>query len=201
MTQTLQKETAMDRLALDYIVCSYLWNGTTKDSLILMDYLYSIHPRTPVEGPQGDKIDVGVIEHWENEADGLKMIQDGLNEFYRQFPRTEEHAFRDETKNSIFNLQKIYEQIDYNDGSLTSGAVTKGNFQWENGIKDSRVIFTPDPKGRFNISWVPSIISKPCNTKNGRKHPGNEHMGAFGCDRMIYQVQQMVEDLKEHYTA
>ena len=40
--------------------------------------------------------------------------------------------------------------------ALTSGAVTKGNFQWENGIKDSRVIFTPDPKGRFNISWVPS---------------------------------------------
>ena len=32
-------------------------------------------PGTPVEGPQGDKIDVGVIEHWENEADGLKMIQ------------------------------------------------------------------------------------------------------------------------------
>ena len=30
-----------------------------------------------------------------------------LNEFYRQFPRTTEHAFRDETKNSIFNLVKI----------------------------------------------------------------------------------------------
>ena len=34
-------ETPMDRLAQDYIVCSYLWNGTTKDTLILMDYLYS----------------------------------------------------------------------------------------------------------------------------------------------------------------
>jgi hypothetical protein len=140
-------------------------------------------PRTPVEGPQGDKIDVGVIEHWENEADGLRNDQDGLNEFYRQFPRTEEHAFRDETKNSIFNLQKIYEQIDYNDGTVTSGAVSKGNFQWENGIKDSRVIFTPDPKGRFNISWVPSYnLQNRVIVKNGRKHPGNEHIGAFGCD-------------------
>jgi hypothetical protein len=36
-------ETAMDRLAQDYIVCSYLWNGTTKDTLILMDYLFSKH--------------------------------------------------------------------------------------------------------------------------------------------------------------
>ena len=140
-------------------------------------------PRTPVEGPQGDKIDIGIVEHWENEADGLRNDSDGLNEFYRQFPRTEEHAFRDETKNSIFNLQKIYEQIDYNDGTLTSGAVLKGNFQWENGIKDSRVIFTPDPKGRFNISWVPSLnLQNRVIVKNGRKHPGNEHMGAFGCD-------------------
>jgi hypothetical protein len=47
--------------------------------------------------------------------EGLKGDQDALNEFYRQFPRTEEHAFRDETKNSIFNLVKIYEQIDYNE--------------------------------------------------------------------------------------
>jgi len=140
-------------------------------------------PGTPVEGPHGDKIDVGVVEHWENEADGLRDDSDGLNEFYRQFPRTEEHAFRDETKNSIFNLQKIYEQIDYNDGTMASGAVSKGNFQWENGIKDSRVIFTPDPKGRFNISWVPSYnLQNRVILKNGRKHPGNEHIGAFGCD-------------------
>jgi len=140
-------------------------------------------PREGVDGPYGDKIDIGVIEHWENEADGLKDDPDALNEFYRQFPRTEEHAFRDETKNSIFNLQKIYEQIDYNDGTVTSKAVSKGNFQWENGIKDSRVIFTPDPKGRFNISWVPSYnLQNRVILKNGRKHPGNEHIGAFGCD-------------------
>ena len=66
-------------------------------------------PEEPTEGPYGDPIDVGVIEHWQNEADGLKNDQDALNEYYRQFPRTEEHAFRDETKNSIFNLTKIYQ--------------------------------------------------------------------------------------------
>ena len=140
-------------------------------------------PEAPAEGPSGDKIDVGVVEHWDNEADGLRDDPDALNEFYRQFPRTEEHAFRDETKNSIFNLQKIYEQIDYNDGTVTSGAVSKGNFQWENGIKDSRVIFIPNPKGRFNISWVPGYnLQNRVIVKNGRKHPGNEHIGAFGCD-------------------
>ena len=140
-------------------------------------------PQKEIYGPYGDIIDLGVIEHWQNEADGLKNDQDGLNEFYRQFPRTEEHAFRDETKNSIFNLVKIYEQIDYNDGVETTSAVTKGNFQWVNGIKDTSVIFYPDQNGRFNVSWIPpSHMQNKILLKNNIKYPGNEHMGAFGCD-------------------
>ena len=131
----------------------------------------------------GDPIDVGVIEHWHNEADGLKNDQDSLNEFYRQFPRTEEHAFRDETKNSIFNLVKIYEQIDYNEDLRNTSVITTGNFQWEYGVKDSKVLFLPNPKGKFNISWVPNPnIQNKQIIKNGLKYPGNEHMGAFGCD-------------------
>ena len=138
-------------------------------------------PEKPVNGPHGDVIDVGVIEHWQNEVDGLKVDQDTLNEFYRQFPRTEEHAFRDETKNSIFNLTKIYEQIDYNEEVERP---IKGNFQWINGVKDTEVLFVPDKvQGRFNISWVPKRdLQNRHYNKNGLRHPGNEHMGAFGCD-------------------
>ena len=140
-------------------------------------------PEEPVKGPLGEIIEIGVVEHWENEADGLRDDQDGLNEFYRQFPRTEQHAFRDETKNSIFNLVKIYEQIDYNEGIGYSNVITKGNFQWENGIKDTRVIFVPEQNGRFKVSWVPSInLQNRVIEKNGVKYPGNEHIGAFGCD-------------------
>jgi len=140
-------------------------------------------PDHDVFGPDGELIDYGIIDHWDNEAEGLKNDQDGLNEFYRQFPRTEEHAFRDEAKNSIFNLVKIYEQIDYNEGIGSQGNVNTGNFQWVNGIKDTQVIFYPDPKGRFNVSWFPPAhLQNKIVIKNGIKHPGNEHMGAFGCD-------------------
>ena len=133
--------------------------------------------------PDGELIDVGVIDNWQNEVDGLKDDQDGLNEFYRQFPRTTEHAFRDETKNSLFNLVKIYEQIDYNEGIGSSAVVTSGNFQWIGGVKDSKVVFNPDPKGRFKVSWVPPAhLQNRVIIKNGIKYPGNEHMGAFGCD-------------------
>ena len=140
-------------------------------------------PDADVFAPDGELIDVGVIDSWQNEVDGLKDDQDALNEFYRQFPRTEEHAFRDETKNSIFNLVKIYEQIDYNEEMSRTLGITTGNFQWVNGVKDSQVIFYPDPKGRFKVSWVPNQrLQNRVVLKNGIKYPGNEHMGAFGCD-------------------
>jgi len=140
-------------------------------------------PQTPIIGVDGEEIDIGVIEHWENEAEGLKQDQDGLNEFYRQFPRTEKHAFRDETKESLFNLVKIYEQIDYNEEVHNIASVTKGSFQWQNGIKDTKVIFYPNNEGRFLISWVPpKNLQNQVIIKNGIKYPGNDHLGAFGCD-------------------
>ena len=141
------------------------------------------NPKEDTLDPHGDLIDVGIIEHWNNEADGLKSDQDALNEFYRQFPRTTEHAFRDEALNSIFNLVRIYEQIDYNEEMTRTLGISTGNFQWVNGIKDTNVIFYPDPKGRFKISWIPpSNLQNKIIIKNGVKYPGNEHVGAFGCD-------------------
>jgi hypothetical protein len=138
-------------------------------------------PRKQTFDPHGLEIDQGVVDHWENEADGLKDDQDALNEFYRQFPRTEEHAFRDETKNSLFNLVKIYEQIDYNEGNRNSSVTTIGNFQWLAGKKDTQVTFNPDPNGRFKVSWVPGIkLQNNVILKNGVRYPGNEHMGALG---------------------
>ena len=142
--------------------------------------------------PSGIPITIGVIEHWENEVEGLKSDQDGLNEYYRQFPRTEKHAFRDETKQSLFNLAKIYEQIDHNEDLNNLSSVTTGSFQWENGVKDSRVLFMPNKDGNFRISWVPSFnLQNRVILKNGSKYPGNEHCGAFGCDN--YDISGTVD--------
>ena len=140
-------------------------------------------PKKAVKGVDGVEIKLGVISHWENEVDGLKDDQDSLNEYYRQFPRTEKHAFRDEAKQSLFNLTKIYEQIDYNEDLANSNIVTQGSFQWHNGIKDTKVIFMPNRNGNFFISWVPPIeLQNRVIIKNGNKQPANNHMGAFGCD-------------------
>jgi len=140
-------------------------------------------PKNPIKTIDGSTITTGVIKHWENEVEGLKHDQDALNEYYRQFPRTEKHAFRDETKDSLFNLTRIYQQIDYNEEVNHIVSVTTGSFQWLNGIKDTQVTFYPNKNGRFKISWVPPVeLQNKVLLKNGTKYPGNEHIGAFGCD-------------------
>ena len=141
------------------------------------------NPEKPVEGIDGELIRHGVIDHWENEADGLKGNNDALNEFYRQFPRSEKHAFRDEIEKSLFNLNKIYEQIDFNEEMTMKGYVTRGSFNWKNGVKDSIVEFYPNKTGRFKLSWIPPVeMQNNIIVKNGIKYPGNKDLGAFGCD-------------------
>ena len=140
-------------------------------------------PEKPVRSAEGTWITQGVIEYWNNEVASLKSNPDALNEFYRQFPRTESHAFRDETKSSIYNLTKIYQQVDYNDGMLEDRVLTRGFFHWKDGEKDGEVIWTPDRNGRFLVSWIPEIsMRNNFISKNGTRYPLNEHVGAFGCD-------------------
>jgi hypothetical protein len=148
-------------------------------------------PEKPIRDIQGGFIYTGVIDYWENEVSALKNNSDALNEFYRQFPRTESHAFRDEAKNSLFDLSKIYEQIDYNDGLEINQIVNTGKFAWKNGVKDSEVIWTPNRDGNFKVTWFPNKENtNVVDMKNGRRHPANAHIGAFGCD--TYDISGVV---------
>jgi hypothetical protein len=140
-------------------------------------------PTESIRGVDGGTIRNGAIDYWEAEVESLKNDADALNEFYRQFPRTESHAFRDESKQALFNLTKIYHQIDYNDSQIQAHNVSRGTFHWKDGEKDSRVIWSPDPRGRFLISWVPPTnMQNNVINRSGAKYPGNEHLGSFGCD-------------------
>lgn len=142
-------------------------------------------PEKPVMGIDGELIHIGAIEWWKNEEESLKGDPDSLNEFYRQNPRVEDHAFRDKSDKSLFNLTKLYDQIDYNEGFINKSEIlTRGYFAWRDGKKDTEVVWIPDPRGRFITSWIPNDPKMQNNVivRNGLKFPGNEHLGAFGCD-------------------
>jgi len=186
------------KLYSDSDVTSRNANGQTKSGLyslfIPMEYNFEGYidefghavldtPEKPIIGTDQEKISLGVVQYWENEVESLKNDADALNEFYRQFPRTESHAFRDESKQSLFNLTKIYQQIDYNDSLIKQRYITKGKFVWKDGIQDTKVIWVPDRKGRFLVSWTPKpeLQNRVINRSN-MFYPGNEHLGSFGCD-------------------
>ena len=83
---------------------------------------------------------------------------------------------------SVFNIGKIYEQIEHNDELFPNPVVT-GNFIWKGGQKDTEVIFTPDPNGRFKISWMPPVEFR--NKKllvRGKKIAPNSDVGCGGVD-------------------
>lgn len=148
-------------------------------------------PLDPIRGVDGQMITNGAIDYWEAEVDSLKSDADALNEYYRQFPRTTSHAFRDESKQALYNLTKIYQQIDYNDSMIKEHYITRGTFSWKDGILDTKVIFTPDTRGRFYVSWTPQkYLQNNVHLRNGLKYPGNEHIGSFGCDS--YDISAVV---------
>ena len=141
-------------------------------------------PEKPVIGLEGEYISIGAKTYLKNERKGLAGDSYELNEVIRQFPFTEAEAFRDSAKASLFNVQKIYEQIEYNQDLFPSPVVV-GNFNWANGVQDSEVVFSPDPNGRWRVAWMP-----PVDLRNKTK-PENNWLGCAGVDS--YDIDATVD--------
>ena len=109
-------------------------------------------PEQEIEGIDGDFITIGSKTYLKNERRSFKDNPSELNEVTRQFPFTEDEAFRDSIEGSLFNIGKIYQQIEHNE-ELFPDPVIKGNFTWKE--KDKEVLFSPTPNGRFRVCWMP----------------------------------------------
>lgn len=147
---------------------------------------------TPPKGTRnvyGDVIERGSIEYLLAVEEEQRSISDkALNEQYRTYPRTVEHAIRDDSESSIFNLTKLYDQLEHNNSLSKESLYTRGNFVWRDGIKDSQVVWSPNPNGRFKVAWIPSAVDNTANLANnvkevkGKYYPLNDNVGVFGCD-------------------
>jgi|8_EtaG_2_1085327.scaffolds.fasta_scaffold01946_3 hypothetical protein len=138
-------------------------------------------PEKPIMGMDGANIDVGSKNYIKNRRDGLKNNTNELSEFKRQFPLTSEEAFRNDSLSSVFDVEKIYQQMDYNESA--DKLTTKGDFIWKNGIQDSEVIWIPNNKGKWEICWVPDEGKRNLiENKNNKKKPGNSLNLVAGCD-------------------
>jgi len=140
-------------------------------------------PSTPTYNTFGDLIKRGSIESIQNLYKEAKKQGDAaLNATYRQFPMTENHAMRDEAESCIFNLTKLMDQFDYNESEqLEQSTCVRGTFEWEDGIRFSKVVWIPDERGRFKVFWMPSAATGTKDLQNNVKfiynkyHPNNEY--------------------------
>ena len=179
------------RLFIDTVYC---WEG------YFDAYGFSIveDPEMPVLTDLGTYTSIGAITHWNNEVEALKDNPEEYNEFLRQNPRNEKHAFRDEATDCDFNLVKLLEQMEHNEyelnytskkGAEGSDEIERGNFTWKDGIQDTEVIWRPDKNGRF---WIKKGCHPPIEYRNIKEKkfyngvlafaPMAEHIGCFGVD-------------------
>ena len=157
-------------------------------------FCHKIKPIVITKNIKGKPIRVGAIEYLMSQEDAKRAESDrALNEQYRAFPRIIEHAFRDESGEGVFNKTKLYEQIEHNKRLSEEERYTIGNFDWIDGVKDTKVEFRPDPNGRFKVSWMPSIVDGTQDLQNrvkeinGRFFPLNTDCIRFGCDPYSYK--------------
>lgn len=151
-------------------------------------------PKKPIKNDLGEWVSIGAKKHLENELEALKDDVEAYNEQLRQFPPTVKDAFRDESDDCDFNLNKLLEQIDHNEeehghNDYGSDEIERGNFSWKDGIQDTEVIWRPNPEGRF---WIKKGCHPPLEYRNLKEmkyergvrawSPLGTSLGCFGVD-------------------
>ena len=57
------------------------------------------------------------------------------------FQEQKKKHLEDDGAESLLYLEKIYQQINYNEGAKRDGLTWTGDFYWHNGERDSHVVF------------------------------------------------------------
>ena len=139
-------------------------------------------PEQDVETLDGETVEIGAKEFLKNEREALRHDAREMNEIVRQFPFTTDEAFRDSVEGSLFNIGKIYEQIDHNE-NMYPDPVVRGNFTWKGGVRDGEVVFVPSSEGRWFVSWMPPADLRNLKvSERGKRIAPNKLIGCGGVD-------------------
>lgn len=116
-------------------------------------------------------------------------------DFTRKYPFTIKQAFISANRSCHFSLEKINAALEkylYTQRETLEGhpfPMTQGNFEWENGIRDTKVFFRPSPNGRWIISYLlPQAESNKWEYKGRVKIPQNTMKGVSGGDPYGFSI-------------
>jgi hypothetical protein len=132
------------------------------------------------------------FNYFMNKRKALKGVD--LNSEKRKFPLEEKDIWVSDSKKATYDLDKIEEQLEYNK-TLSPGLLVRGNFVWENGLKDTNVVWHPTKDGRWLVYWMPKSENRNKRVITfSKKAPGNTEEGLFGLDP--YDNKTTVDDRK-----
>ena len=100
----------------------------------------------------------------------------------RKYPLIINDCWVSDSRKSVFDTTRIEQQLEYNQ-SLVLSTLTRGNFLWKGGIKDTTVEWHPTPEGKWLVAWLPKEQDRnKFNIVYGKKSPVNTEVGCFGLD-------------------
>jgi len=113
---------------------------------------------------------------------------EGAIEYTRQFPLSWRDCWRQSVRECQFNLAIIEERLDY----YRNGNPDKqrGDFMWEGGKPDTRVIWVPNPEGKFYLSYQfdDPRDSNKYFMEDGMRVPGNTRKFCAGGDPFKFKT-------------
>lgn len=124
-------------------------NGRTASGLYRI--FFGAHESTFFD-EYGNEDSVKGMEYYTNQRKGLAHDPRALASIIRKNPFTVEEAFRIDGDECLFDSMKLNDRI----GLLgwKENVTTKGDFIWEDGVRDSKVKFVPNSTGRWEVIEV-----------------------------------------------
>lgn len=121
---------------------------------------------------------------------------EALIEYTRMFPLSWKDCWKSSAKDCNFNLAILDARIE--ELQDNNPYKQRGNFEWENNIRDSRVLWYPDENGRFFISFQ---FQDPRESNmffmdSGMKVPGNIRKFCAGGDPFKYKITKQSKKSK-----
>lgn len=121
-------------------------NGRTTSGLYRL--FFGAHESTFFDEYGNEMIEKG-LEYYNNMRKGFANDTRQLSSIIRKNPFTIEEAFRIDGEKCLYDATKLNNRLEAL--SWKDNLTTRGNFVWEGGVRDSKVIWEPSNNGRWEV--------------------------------------------------
>lgn len=120
-------------------------------------------------------------KYFMNKRFALRFDEKNLQSFIRKNPFTLDECFQTDSDKCLYNAYKLTEREKYL--RWQTDITEFGNLIWKDGIKDSEVLWEPNPQGRWERSWLPEAKDRNRVKREGNElFPMNMHQFISGSD-------------------